>query len=133
MTASQICLSIQITLLLSHLDGVGVLEQLGELALLALELRVAANVLLADEDVGHRALLGHLLEGILYRGAVVCMSGQRMVVDGEGGVRLTNLVELEDEGLCAALAEEALSGLAVRAVRLGEDSCKSWMVSRVPG
>lgn len=73
MTASQICPSIQITLLLFHLDGVGVLEQLGELALLALELRVAANVLLADEDVGHRALLGHLLKGILDRGAVVCV------------------------------------------------------------
>lgn len=56
-----------------------------------------------------------------------------MVVDDEVGVRLTNLVELEDEGLCAILAEEALSRLAVGAVRLGEDSCKSWMVSRVPG
>ena len=34
---------------------------------------------------------------------------------------LTNLVELKDVGLCARLAEEALSGLAVRAVGLGED------------
>ena len=33
----------------------------------------------------------------------------------------TDLVKLKDVGLCAHLAEEALSGLAVRAVGLGED------------
>lgn len=59
-------------LLSGNLDGLGVLEQLRELALLALELRVAADVLLADEDVGNGTLLGHLLEGILDGGAVVC-------------------------------------------------------------
>jgi hypothetical protein len=36
-----------------RLYGVGVLEQLRKLALLCLQLRVAANVLLADENVGH--------------------------------------------------------------------------------
>jgi len=56
----------------SCLDGVGVLEQLGELALLCLQLGVAANVLLADEDVGDRALLGDVLKRILDRGTVVC-------------------------------------------------------------
>ena len=56
----------------SRLDGVGVLEQLGELALLCLQLGVAANVLLADEDVGDRALLGDVLKRILDRGTVVC-------------------------------------------------------------
>ena len=56
----------------SHLDGVGLLEQVGELALLCLELGVAANVLLADEDVGHGALLGDVLESVLDRGTVVC-------------------------------------------------------------
>jgi hypothetical protein len=35
----------------------------------------------------------------------------------------TDLVELDDVGLCALLAEEGLCGLAVRAVGLGEDSC----------
>ena len=54
------------------LDGVGILEQLVELTLLCLELGVAANVLLADEDVGHGALLGDLLESVLDRGTVVC-------------------------------------------------------------
>ena len=43
--------------------------------------------------------------------------------------RHTNLVELKDVGLCAQLAEEALSGLAVRAVRLGEDSYRENLVS----
>lgn len=57
---------------LSHLDGVGLLKQVGELALLRLELGVAANVLLADEDVGHGALLGDVLESVLDRGTVVC-------------------------------------------------------------
>ena len=33
----------------------------------------------------------------------------------------TDLVELDDVGLCALLAEEGLCGLAVRAVGLGED------------
>lgn len=53
------------------LDGVGVLQQLLELALLALQLGVAANVLLADEDVGHGALGSDLLEGVLDSGTVV--------------------------------------------------------------
>lgn len=53
------------------LDGFGVLEQLLELALLALQLGVAANVLLADEDVGHGALGSDLLEGVLDSGTVV--------------------------------------------------------------
>ena len=35
----------------------------------------------------------------------------------------TDLVELNDVGLCALLAEKSLCGLAVRAVGLGEDSC----------
>ena len=43
----------------------------------------------------------------------------------------TDLVELKDVGLCAHLAEEALCGLAVRAVRLGEDSYGSSNVSGV--
>jgi len=56
----------------AYLDGVGLFEQLRELALLCLELGVAANVLLADEDVGHGALLGDVLESVLDRGAIIC-------------------------------------------------------------
>ena len=60
------------SMLLFRLDGVGLLEQLGELALLCLQLRVAANVLLTDEDVGDGALLGDVLKSVLDRGTVVC-------------------------------------------------------------
>jgi hypothetical protein len=59
-------------LLIYHLDSVGILEKLGKLALLRLELRVTTDVLLADEDVGDGALLGHLLEGVLDGGTIVC-------------------------------------------------------------
>ena len=45
--------------------------------------------------------------------------------------RHTNLLELKDVGLCAQLAEEALSGLAVGAVGLGEDSYRWSSVSGV--
>lgn len=43
----------------------------------------------------------------------------------------TDLVKLKDVGLCAHLAEEALRGLAVGAVRLGEDSYRWSSVSGV--
>lgn len=48
---------------------------------------------------------------------------------GEMIARRTDLVQLNDVGLCALLAEEGLCGLAVGAVRLGEDSCNVAMVS----
>jgi hypothetical protein len=59
-------------LFLNRLDSVGILEQLRKLALLALQLRVTTDVLLADEDVGDGALVGHLLESVLDGGAIVC-------------------------------------------------------------
>lgn len=69
----MICISYnRVNMFPSPLDGVGILEQLVELALLCLELGVAANVLLADEDVGHGALLGDVFESILDGGTVVC-------------------------------------------------------------
>jgi len=37
----------------------------------SLKIRVAANVLLVDKDIWHRALVRHLLEGILHRRAVI--------------------------------------------------------------
>lgn len=69
----------------------------------ALDVRVAADVLAADEDVGHGALVGELLQ----RGLDL-----RAVVD---------LVQLERVVLGALAVEQALRGLAVRAVGFGED------------
>jgi hypothetical protein len=37
----------------------------------------------------------------------------------------TDLVEFNDEGLGALLAQQGLGGLAVGAVRLGKDGCSS--------
>lgn len=54
-----------------YLNGVRLLQQGWKLALLGLQLGVAANVLVVDEDVGHGALVGDLLERILDGGAVV--------------------------------------------------------------
>ena len=83
-------------------------------------------MLLVNEDVGHASLVGHLLEGILDRSAVVCaseVSGCVTVLD-MGGVQLTDLIQLDDVWLDALLAQQCLGSLAVRAVRLGEDSCE---------
>lgn len=53
------------------LDSLRILEQLRQLALLRLQVRVAAHVLLVDEDVRDGSLLGHLLQGVLDVCAVV--------------------------------------------------------------
>lgn len=37
-------------------DGTSLLQQVGQTALLRLQIRVPANVLLSNEDIGHRAL-----------------------------------------------------------------------------
>ena len=87
-------------------QSTGISEQALELALLGLEIRVAANVLLGNVDVGDGALAADLLEGVL---------------DG-AAVRL--LVELEEEVLGTSAVEQLLGRLAVRAVGLGEDSCE---------
>lgn len=63
----QIYLRTQISL-----NGASSLEQSGELLLLALEVGVSTDVLLVDEDVGHAALVGHFLEGVLNSRAVIC-------------------------------------------------------------
>jgi len=47
------------------------LQHLRQLALLALQIRIPANMLLGDEDVGHGALVRHLLERVLDRCTVV--------------------------------------------------------------
>jgi hypothetical protein len=61
-------------LLRFYLDGVGLLEQIRQLALLGLQVRVPPDVLLIDEDVGDTALVRDFLEGVLDRGAVICRS-----------------------------------------------------------
>jgi hypothetical protein len=43
----------------SHLDCASLLEQVGQLALLVLQVRVSANVLLRDENVGDSRLACH--------------------------------------------------------------------------
>jgi len=53
------------------LNSMRLLQHLGQLALLPLQIRVPANMLLGDEDVGHGALVRHLLEGVLDRCSVV--------------------------------------------------------------
>ena len=60
-------------------DGADGLQQALELALLGLEVRVAANVFAADVDVGDGALARDLLEGVLDGGAVVDL----VELDGE--------------------------------------------------
>jgi hypothetical protein len=122
-------------------SGTSLLEQVDELALLGLQVRVATNVLLGDEDVGDGRLAGHVGEDGLHGGAIVCgerVSGRRHRTRGGGGERergerdgkrrekkrgalLTNLVELDSEELCALVAQQLLCLAAVGAVALGED------------
>lgn len=81
-----------------------IFQELRQLLLLALQLRVAANVFLADEDIWDRTLMSHVFEGVLNFGAVV------------------DLIELDDVGFHAHVAEERFGGVAVRAVGFREDS-----------
>lgn len=52
------------------LDGTGAFQKSIQLRLFGLEIGVATNVLLGDEDVGHGSLAGDFLEGVLESGAV---------------------------------------------------------------
>lgn len=70
-------------LFVSTLDRVRILQHLRELALLRLQFRVPADVLLVDENVGDGALVRHLLEGVLDRGAIICFIRVRMSSGGE--------------------------------------------------
>lgn len=82
-----------------RLDGGGLLEHSLEiLALDLLQVRVAANVLLVDEDVGHGALARHLGESLLDVITVVL------------------LVQLDGLVLGVVALEDALRVLAVGAV-----------------
>lgn len=56
------------------LDGASGLEQTLELALLRLQVAVATDMLLRDEDIGHTSLAGYLFKGILKSCAIICAS-----------------------------------------------------------
>jgi hypothetical protein len=53
-------------------DGTSLLQQIGQLGLLSLQVRVAADMLLSDEDVRDGALGRYFLKRILDSGAIVC-------------------------------------------------------------
>jgi hypothetical protein len=53
-------------------DGTSLLQQIGQLSLLGLQVRVAADMLLSDEDVRDGALGRYFLKRILDSGAIVC-------------------------------------------------------------
>jgi hypothetical protein len=55
-----------------RLDSTSTLQQIIQLALLSLQVRVPTDVFLSDENVRHAALAGDLFERILEGGAVVC-------------------------------------------------------------
>ena len=60
-------------MILARLQSTGSGELALEVILLeSLDVRVAANVLLVDEDVGDAALAGHLSESVLDVGTVIC-------------------------------------------------------------
>lgn len=55
----------------SLLGSTSLLQELRKLLLLALQIRIASNVLVVDEDVWDGALVGDLLECVLNGGTVV--------------------------------------------------------------
>jgi hypothetical protein len=93
----------QILSSISSLQSTSRLQQLWELALLGLQVRVSTNVLVIDEDVWDGALSADLLESILDLGSII------------------DLVELDGVELGTRLGQGCLCGLAVWAVRLGEN------------
>lgn len=56
---------------LLSLNSTSLLQQVWQLALLSLQLGVATNVLLVDEDVRDTSLRSHSLEGVLDCGTVI--------------------------------------------------------------
>lgn len=53
------------------LDGIRILQQLRQLALLALQLRIPTNMLMINENIRHASLVCHFLQSVLDRGSVV--------------------------------------------------------------
>lgn len=65
---------------LASSQSTSILQESGELASNSLEVGVTTDVLLLDEDVGHSALVGDLLESILDRGAVIWKKQARISI-----------------------------------------------------
>lgn len=81
-------------------------------------------MLLRNEDVRDRALMGHAFEGVLDVGSLGCASDVSECSTCHFLLSLlTVLVKLDRIELCAHLGQEALSRFAVRAVGFGEDGC----------
>lgn len=90
----------------------------------SLQIRVATDVLLLDENVWHGGLASLVLQISLDVRTIVCAKMLANVVLYVFDLRLrTNLVELDSIVLGAQLGKKALRCLAVWTVRLGEDSC----------
>ena len=108
-------------------ESTGILQQLLQvLVLLGLEVGVAADMLLADEDVGNSPLTRQFLEGILNRFAILYISNPRSATSwsesySKGDLRPTFLVQLVDLVLCAKVFKGALRVATVRAPRFAED------------
>jgi len=85
-----------------RLNSASILQQILQVPLLVLQIRVATNMLLPNEDVRHRRLARQVAERGLDRGAVI------------------DLIQLNRIKLGAALTQQLLRRLAVRAVALAE-------------
>jgi hypothetical protein len=66
-----------------HLQGTGSGKQSRELGLPVLQVRVTANVLLANVDVGDSALAGDFLESGLNSGAVLYLEEMLVIVESD--------------------------------------------------
>lgn len=125
-----------LSLCLAHaLNSSGFLQQVRQLATLGLQIRVPTNVLVVDENIRDGALLGDFLERVLDRCSVICffdscqppryhmshyISRIRRSQDRAGWQR-TDLIQLDDVGLRAQLAQQLLGGFAVWAPGFTED------------
>lgn len=92
----------------------------------ALQVRVAANGLLADEDVWDSALVRQILKRILQGGAISCTSALVHVPspwEPADGLTRRGVVELYNLELGVQAGEGLLGSTTVRAVGLGEDNC----------
>lgn len=114
------------------LQGPSLLQQLGQFSLARLQIRVATDVLLVDEDVGDGALVGDLLQSVLNGSAVlfIFLGGFSLYffwfLRGAGGtgfacVLRTDLIQLESEVRGTHAGQKRLGRFAVRAVGFRED------------
>lgn len=105
------------------------LQQIGQLSPPGLQIRVAADMLLAHEDVGHASLRRDLLQSVLYIAAVVWTTVSPYTNlcawwtkrPGGGGKKRTELIQFDSLKHSPELVQKFFAGCAVRAPRLGEN------------